>query len=94
MNVGDKIICINDQNQYDLDRTKYPGVVQGEIYIIRGKRPNTGGLYLKGMYLEILADGVERGFLPERFRKIDEDFSTSILNDIENKIDQEIEELV
>jgi hypothetical protein len=94
MNIGDKVICINDLNQHDLDRTKYPGVVQGEIYIVRGKRPGTGGLYLKGLYLEILADGVERGFLPERFRKIDDDFSSSVLKEIEKKIDQEVEELV
>ena len=79
--IGQKVVCINDAHQMHTIPPS-PDVVKGKIYTVRGIRHGTGGLYLEGMFLDMIAPGIERGYLRERFRPLDERFAEEVLEKI------------
>ena len=82
MKKGSKIVCVNDHNQDSYT----PCVVKGEIYIIRGFSPITTGVYLEGIFLDEMSNGIERAFLRSRFREIDDSFGEEVLSNIIEQI--------
>ena len=79
--VGQKIVCVDDSNQWIIG---YTGVVKGNIYTIRAFTP-TGYILLEEVVNPPiqLRDGIrESGFKHSRFRPINSNGIEELLNDI------------
>lgn len=74
--VVDKVVCIDDKNQ------KYPSLIEGKIYIIRGIYEYKGYIHIcvEGIVLDnIISLGKERGHNPNRFRKLNDTWVDELL---------------
>jgi hypothetical protein len=86
MHVNQRVICVNDKNQFGFGKN----VVAGEIYTIRGFSPVTTGVYLKEIYLDEMRPNVERAFLVSRFRELNDDFADEVLEKINKEAVNEL----
>lgn len=93
MHIGQKVICINDNNQFDIKEPN-PSVIKGEIYTIRGFSSITKGLYLEGLILEEIEPGIERAFCRTRFREIDFSFGEEVVEKVLAKIEEKRLEII
>lgn len=76
--INDKVVCVDDtpargKNPY---RGASLPIKHGVIYVVRGMAtsPANGsvGLHLVGIHFPSNREGLEYGFMPERFRKLSE----------------------
>ena len=68
MKKGDKIVCINADNQVN-DFEIYNKLVKGKIYKVRGFT-SSGGIKVNDFIHGYYVDGEEAGFNPDRFVKL------------------------
>jgi len=80
--IGEKVVCIDDENQYNITVRNSERVKKGEIYTVKGFT-SISGVRLKEIHGGFfIYDNEEAGFKTERFRKLDHEFAENILAEI------------
>jgi hypothetical protein len=83
MNVGQKVVCVDEAAPFHLRQHYTTWIKKGTIYVVRGvflgvdyqsSNPGEVGVYLLGIHnpLSNVAPYPERGFNAQRFRPIEE----------------------
>ncbi len=75
--ISDKVVCIDDRIFHPNLVKYYSSMpIRGQVYVVRDYIRNRfhgeDCVILTGITSEIWSDGIERGFYPKRFRKLEE----------------------
>lgn len=83
--IGEKVVCINDINQYN-ETLKIRGgcVVKNDMYVIRSFS-SIMGIRLVEVFGGFYCDFEECGFNPNRFRKVDYKFVEEVIRNLKEE---------